>query len=275
VRISTSLFLTAPISANPPTGKHGHLGIVQYLIDLNEFDEIWILPVYVHQFSSKQLIDYENRLTMCRLTFEKLNGMSKTRVKVLPLERDVSESCGGRHGTIDTVTYILKSDDVSLHIIIGEDAYRDICLYRWKQADRSAREHEQDRLSLPLAIDRLFDLCKVHVIERLGISADSCQVPPLDIPSQFSCYRRHRVPFLTGVSSTVIRGTNAFPLWPLPIESLFLQEELDPAVYSYLKSHRLYNFSSEALWRQRRCRLCVLGVIVSAFLCKAISKSSS
>jgi nicotinic acid mononucleotide adenylyltransferase len=128
------------ILANPPTGKHGHLGIVQYLIDLEEFEEIWILPVYVHQFSSKQLIDYRDRLEMCRLSLEKLNcGVSKTRVRVLPLEKEVNERCAGRHGTIDTVTHILNNYNVTLHLVIGEDAYRDICLYRWKHGDRCGK----------------------------------------------------------------------------------------------------------------------------------------
>jgi hypothetical protein len=114
---------------------------------------------------------------------------------------------------------------------------------------------------------RLFDLCKVHVIGRLGLSSENSPPMPLfDIPSQFQCYKRHQVPSLTGVSSTMIRACNAFPFWPLPSESLYLQEELDPVVYAYLRSRQLYNFSSEALWRQRRCRMCVLGMIGWTFL---------
>lgn len=38
------------LSADPPTGQQGHLGIVQALQQLNEWDEIWVLPVYRHTY---------------------------------------------------------------------------------------------------------------------------------------------------------------------------------------------------------------------------------
>eukprot|EP00553_Chaetoceros_curvisetus_P003568 CAMPEP_0204629914 /NCGR_PEP_ID=MMETSP0717-20131115/19180_1 /ASSEMBLY_ACC=CAM_ASM_000666 /TAXON_ID=230516 /ORGANISM="Chaetoceros curvisetus" /LENGTH=58 /DNA_ID=CAMNT_0051646983 /DNA_START=22 /DNA_END=195 /DNA_ORIENTATION=- len=47
------------LSADPPTGKGGHMSIVQYLSNLKspldetqlEFDEVRVLPVYRHMFS--------------------------------------------------------------------------------------------------------------------------------------------------------------------------------------------------------------------------------
>jgi nicotinic acid mononucleotide adenylyltransferase len=208
---------------------------------------------------------------MCRLSMEHL-GNSLTRVRVLSLEQEVSESCGGRHGTIDTVSYILRSDPTVIpHLVIGEDAYRDICLNKWKHGER------------------LFELCRVHVIERLGAPPDGSHdcnifIPssgsrsissssplsslvsspsplPVCIPPKYRCYQRHHIPSLNNVSSTEIRAVSAFPYWPLPIENPLLVEELDPSVHSYLKSHGLYNFSEEVLWRQRRCRLYVLGLL--------------
>jgi nicotinic acid mononucleotide adenylyltransferase len=205
-----------------------------------------VLPVYVHQFSSKRLIDYQHRIRMCQISLETLAN-PVTRVRVLPLEQEVSESCGVRHGTIDTVNYILRKDpNANLHLVIGEDAYRDICQNKWKHGER------------------LFELCHVHVIERLGLPPSSNNTPPLSpsfVPSVYRCYQRHHIPSLNNVSSTEIRAVSAYPYWPLPIENPFLVEELDPAVYSYLKSHGLYNFSEEALGRQRRCRLYFLGII--------------
>ena len=38
-------------SANPPTGKGGHLGIVKELAKSCKFDEIRVLPVYRHMFA--------------------------------------------------------------------------------------------------------------------------------------------------------------------------------------------------------------------------------
>jgi nicotinic acid mononucleotide adenylyltransferase len=59
-------------SANPPTGSGGHVGIVQALSALNRFDEIRVLPVYQHTFSSKrnQLVKFEHRVNMCKIAFE-------------------------------------------------------------------------------------------------------------------------------------------------------------------------------------------------------------
>ena len=37
------------LSADPPTGQGGHLGIVQHLVSMG-FDEVRILPVYRHMF---------------------------------------------------------------------------------------------------------------------------------------------------------------------------------------------------------------------------------
>ena len=43
-------------SANPPTGKGGHLGIVSFLASNTsvagglDYDEVHVLPVYVHMF---------------------------------------------------------------------------------------------------------------------------------------------------------------------------------------------------------------------------------
>lgn len=39
------------LSADPPTGESGHVGIVNELIQMNIYDEIRILPVYQHTFA--------------------------------------------------------------------------------------------------------------------------------------------------------------------------------------------------------------------------------
>jgi hypothetical protein len=39
------------LSADPPTGYGGHVGIVQALQQMDEWDEVWVLPVYRHTFS--------------------------------------------------------------------------------------------------------------------------------------------------------------------------------------------------------------------------------
>lgn len=38
------------LSGDPPTGDKGHVGIVRALQQQNDWDEIWVLPVYRHTF---------------------------------------------------------------------------------------------------------------------------------------------------------------------------------------------------------------------------------
>lgn len=60
-------------SANPPTGDGGHVQIVNSLSELQRFDEIRILPVYRHTFSSKRdLVSYEHRMNMCKVAFSSI-----------------------------------------------------------------------------------------------------------------------------------------------------------------------------------------------------------
>lgn len=39
------------LSADPPTGQGGHLGIVAHLASMEMFDQVHVLPVYSHMFS--------------------------------------------------------------------------------------------------------------------------------------------------------------------------------------------------------------------------------
>ena len=49
------------LSANPPTSKGGHATLVRKLAE--DFDEVWVLPVYSHAFAEKdgELAAYEHR----------------------------------------------------------------------------------------------------------------------------------------------------------------------------------------------------------------------
>jgi hypothetical protein len=46
------------LSGDPPTGYGGHLGIVQTLQQLQQFHEIWVIPVYRHTFSVSELSSF-------------------------------------------------------------------------------------------------------------------------------------------------------------------------------------------------------------------------
>lgn len=61
-------------SANPLTALKGHMGAVAYCRQF--VDEVWVLPVYQHIYSSKrQLAPFDQRVRMCELA-----------LKVLPAE---------------------------------------------------------------------------------------------------------------------------------------------------------------------------------------------
>ncbi|GKY91945.1 hypothetical protein MPSEU_000166100 [Mayamaea pseudoterrestris] len=96
------------LSADPPTGTGGHVGMVKALvkhfaassISKSSFQtqgeptnqSIYILPVYRHTFKSKQsrLTSFEHRLAMCRLAFANVipsASANSIRVQVSEAER--------------------------------------------------------------------------------------------------------------------------------------------------------------------------------------------
>lgn len=133
------------LSANPPTGLRGHAGIVRSIVQSQEFSEVWVAPVYGHIFSSKRnLLPFEDRLEMCRLSMEEESSAS-CRVMVVDVEREVFEhhlQLGAdpsemKLGSIDTITYIYnKYPKCNIHFILGEDNFYDLLQGRWKDGHR-------------------------------------------------------------------------------------------------------------------------------------------
>jgi nicotinic acid mononucleotide adenylyltransferase len=137
------------LSGNPPTGDKGHVGIIKSLVATGLFHEIWVLPVYVHMFSSKRnLVSYNDRMSMCRLCMSPLSTPACT-VQVRETEREVYEYCvkrsaGGQCsvGSIDVLRYVAEAHpDVELNLILGADTFQDIIAGKWKDADRYIYMH--------------------------------------------------------------------------------------------------------------------------------------
>lgn len=250
------------LSGNPPTGECGHAGIVKYLVQSGEFHEIWVLPVFKHQFSSKDsLIRYEVRVTMCQLAFEEYSSDSCT-VRVLTLEREVEEVVS-RHGTVDTLTYIReRCPQLHLHLILGSDTYNDIAKGKWQRGET------------------LFSLATLHVIERIHPHG-----PTLLHTKHISEVHVHDVLWLSEVSSSSLRLSNPLPLWPLilphwlrPCFSLDSSDNIQPQIYEYIKTHQIFFFSSDYLSAMKRCRLAILGfvgfgLLKYMFFCKTRSRT--
>ena len=76
-------------SANPPT--FGHQKIVQWLLKVDgsnslpkKLSEIWVLPVYKHPFTNKELIAFKHRFIMAQLAFANFK-----KVKVKDIEKNI------------------------------------------------------------------------------------------------------------------------------------------------------------------------------------------
>ena len=133
------------LSANPPTGLHGHQGVVRYLVRCGIFNEVWILPVYSHMFSSKSnLASFEDRVEMCRRSMLE-ESTSQSRVRVLELEKNFfdyynrSNSAGElpfRVGTVDILEFLnAHYASVRFHLVLGTDTYNDLIDGKWKRSE--------------------------------------------------------------------------------------------------------------------------------------------
>jgi nicotinic acid mononucleotide adenylyltransferase len=134
------------LSANPPSGKSGHLGIVEYLASTQLFDEIWILPVYSHALVAKRSLEpYHHRIEMCRLNFEQLST-SELPIKVSELEMEL-HSLRSPHiiheqelvtiGTVDMIHHIQSyNPSLDLHLVLGTDTFNDLANGKWKESER-------------------------------------------------------------------------------------------------------------------------------------------
>jgi nicotinic acid mononucleotide adenylyltransferase len=140
------------LSANPPTGLLGHQGIVRILAHQGLFDEIWVLPVFQHIYSSKRelLIDFDHRVRMCELLFP-AESIAGCTVRVLTLEKDVKEHYSQQMGpdyqvgTVDLLEYlhnvdclgkVIGGDKASYHFVVALDTLYDLALGKWKNVPR-------------------------------------------------------------------------------------------------------------------------------------------
>jgi ribose-phosphate pyrophosphokinase len=214
-------------SANPPTGKHGHTGIVAWgtrdlKIDAPEggteqigIDETWVLPVYVHPFAAKQrskrnLLPFEHRMNMSRLSFESIPGL-EGRVKVMDTERVVVEDAFQRAaergapesevrvGTIDVVRKLIADHpDCRFVLGLGADDYADLRRGDWKESAA------------------LQALVPIVVIPRKGVSSEA------------TCAG---APELSDISASRIRASKDLAL---------LERELEAPVTRYLLDNGLW-----------------------------------
>jgi nicotinic acid mononucleotide adenylyltransferase len=114
-------------SANPPT--NAHVGVVEALMKLKEFDEIHILPVYSHTFHSKrnQLIDYNHRVAMCEVAFQELIIM---RTMNNQKQNDNDDDCDDCDASSATTTTTATTKTTATKVVVSraeEDSFNRMC----------------------------------------------------------------------------------------------------------------------------------------------------
>ena len=153
-------------SANPPTGAGGHSGVIQALMELQKFDEVRILPVYRHTFSSKrhQLLSFDHRVKMCKLLVEGLPNdqptTTTTKVIVSRAEEDSfqrmlqaskavtdEEKAALRVGTADLLEMLMEDEQkingdnatkdfskTEFSFCLGADTFMDLTDWKWRRS---------------------------------------------------------------------------------------------------------------------------------------------
>lgn len=196
-------------SANPPTGKGGHAGLVSWAASHADVDEVWVLPVYRHAFESKRdMPAFEHRLNMARLAFEPLDA--EAPVRVLDVERTVAQSMPPSEtaGTVDVVRYLQEQHpEARFSLLLGTDTYVDLQAGRWKESEA------------------LLQMVGVRVIPRVGAKGN--------IEGEALV---QGVEGLTDISSTSVRRSDDLE---------FLSKVLQSTVLNYIREHQLYAFSDQ------------------------------
>ena len=113
-------------SFDPP--HLGHEAVVKALLQLEEIDEIIVMPTYLSPFKESVFADAKRRLEWLREIFS-----SYERVLVDAFEVQKGE----KTPTIKTVEYLLKSYEC-IYVVIGADMLES--LQRWHQFDALKRK---------------------------------------------------------------------------------------------------------------------------------------
>jgi nicotinate-nucleotide adenylyltransferase len=189
----------------------GHMQVAKLVLDTSDiFDEIWLTPCANHVFH-KALAPAEHRLIMCQLA-----SMDDGRIKVFDYE--IKNNLRG--DTYGMVKRLLKTDtaknEVDFSFVIGLDNAN--CFDKW------------------INYKELEGLIRFVVVPRAGEkkkhSVNWYMKPP-------HIYLKPDRP-LIDLSSTTVR-MNLQGYWNMNDNAnYFLEKQLHPDVYAYIREHKLY-----------------------------------
>lgn len=219
-------------SANPLCGLQGHLGAIAYSRSL--FDEVWILPVYRHIFSSKSnLAPFNDRVNMCHLSLQSLPSIEQHthgkigQVKVVEYEYELYEQLAAatdkpeelRIGSIDIVRYLISLyPDTTFTMLLGGDTFADLHAGKWKNGDELQR------------------LVKLLVMSRKGFNPPTNLLMDGSVQEAVASGRVQfiTIPTLGDASSTYARSLKDIDR---------LKALVTPPVAQYIIEHKLYAFA--------------------------------
>ena len=101
------------------------MGVVQALVDLHQFDEILVLPVYRHMFDTKrsQLVSYDHRVEMCRLSLQELlEEEEQQRSRSGNSSSNSSGNGDGGNERMTTKVSVSTAEEVCYHHLVNTQA---------------------------------------------------------------------------------------------------------------------------------------------------------
>jgi nicotinic acid mononucleotide adenylyltransferase len=202
-------------SVNPPTGDGGHRGICKYFADKQEFDEIWILPVYIHSFENKSALEFHYRMELCKLNFGNLSNET-CRVIVQDFEKSYAIENGCKLYTADMLKKLRRKYPLyDFHWFMGWDTFIDLLSFNRKEGAIVIKNGKPiTKWGSP---EYILSTTPLHVATRAGVKTDwkntdlykEMLMPELRkyLPLDFRLKKiyPHTIFTLSDVSSTEIR----------------------------------------------------------------------
>jgi nicotinic acid mononucleotide adenylyltransferase len=202
-------------SVNPPTGDGGHRGICKYFADKEEFDEIWILPVYIHSFENKSALEFHYRMELCKLNFENLSNET-CRVIVQDFEKSYAIQNGGKLYTAGMLKKLRTEYPLyDFHWFMGWDTFIDLLSFNRKNGVIVTKNGKPTtKWGSP---EYILSTTPLHVATRAGVDTNwkntdlykEMLIPEVRnyLPPDFRLKKiyPHTISTLSDVSSTKIR----------------------------------------------------------------------
>ena len=217
-------------SANPPTGEKGHTGIVMALCQMDRFDQVRVLPVYRHSFSTKRnlLVSYHHRMNMCRLAFQNVPKAVVSNAEERAFQRFVQEGMtdqeieGLRVGTADLLEILMEEEpDTDFSFCMGADTFMDLTAWKWRRS----------KDVLKLLNGRLIVLYREGMLLSADLHHRLDAVNKMDGRGNIVLMR---IPTLGNASSTSVRSSS---------DEKTLSSIVSPDVVKYMRENKLYAFS--------------------------------